>query len=154
MIFHPRLVISSQQVLTEITYTFLVITGIFTGLIAFKKKKVWFFLLAGLIFGLSYLTRPEGFLIYILMGFWVLFFPLLFLKNNQTKNKKSLIFLTFSLGFFIFALPYLFFIKKDLGYWAISEKSGYNFYTSFQSEYQKSGLVPAHLQTSHQEVKI
>lgn len=87
------------------------------------------------------------------MGFWVLFFPLLFLKNNQTKSKKSLIFLTFSLGFFIFALPYLFFIKKDLGYWAISEKSGYNFYTSFRSEYQKSGLVPVYLQTSHQESK-
>ncbi|HUW23120.1 MAG TPA: glycosyltransferase family 39 protein [bacterium] len=153
MIFHPRLVISSQQVLTEITYAFLVVTGIFTGLIAFKKKKIWLFLLAGLIFGLSYLTRPEGFLIYILMVFWVLFFPQLFLKNNQTKNKRSLIFLAFSLGFFIFALPYLFFVKKELGYWAISEKSSYNFYTSFRSEYQKYGLAPAHLQTSHQESK-
>jgi 4-amino-4-deoxy-L-arabinose transferase-like glycosyltransferase len=58
MIFHPRLVISSQQALTEITYTFLVATGIFAGLIAFKKMKTWLFLLAGLIFGLSYLTRP------------------------------------------------------------------------------------------------
>ena len=153
MIFHPRLVIFSQQALTEITYTFLVVTGILTGLIAFKKTKIWLFLLAGLIFGLSYLTRPEGFLIYILLILWILFFPLLFFKNKQSKNRKGLALLTFSLGFFIFALPYLFFIKKELGYWAISEKSGYNFYTSFRSEYQKYGLAPGHVQTSHQESK-
>ncbi|MFB0527509.1 MAG: ArnT family glycosyltransferase [bacterium] len=153
MIFHPRLVISSQQVLTEITYTFLVVTGIFAGLIAFKKNNLWFFLLGGLIFGLSYLTRPEGFLIYILMVLWILFFPWLFLKNNKAKNKGGLMFLTFSLGFFIFALPYLFFIKKELGYWAISEKSSYNFYTNFRSGYEKYGLAPANLQTSHQESK-
>ena len=153
LIFHPRLVVSSQQVLTEITYTFLVVTGIFTGLIAFKKRKVWLFLLAGLIFSLSYLTRPEGFLIYILMVFWILFFPQLVLKNNQAKKKKSLVVLAFSLGFFIFALPYLLFIKKELGYWAIGEKSSYNFYTTFKSEYREYGLAPAHLQTSHQESK-
>jgi len=41
MIFHPRLVFSSQQALTEITYAFLVVAGIFTGLIAFKKMKIW-----------------------------------------------------------------------------------------------------------------
>lgn len=153
MIFHPRLVLSSQQVLTESTYTFLIVTGIFTGLIAFKKSKVWLFLLAGFIFGLSYLTRPEGFFIYFLMALWVLFFPVLFLKNSQAKNKKSLILLTFSLGFLIFALPYLFFVRKELGYWTISEKSSYNFFTSFQSEYQKYGLAPINLQTSHQESK-
>jgi 4-amino-4-deoxy-L-arabinose transferase-like glycosyltransferase len=152
-IFHPRLVISSQQVLTETTYTFLVVTGIFTGLIAFKKMKAWLFLLAGLIFGLCYLTRPEGFLIYILLLSWILFFSRLIMMNNKSKNRKGLALLAFSLGFFIFALPYLFFVRKELGYWTISEKSGYNFYTFFSSAYQRYGLGPTHLQTSHQESK-
>jgi len=153
MIFHPRLVFSSQQALTEITYAFLVVTGIFMGLIAFKKMKIWLFLLAGFIFGLSYLTRPEGFLIYILLILWILFFSRLILRNSWSKNRKILVVLTFSLGFFILALPYLLFIRKELGYWAISEKSGYNFYTFFSSEYRKYGLSPTHLQTSHAESK-
>jgi hypothetical protein len=75
------------------------------------------------------------------------------MKNNQSKNRKGLALLAFSLGFFIFTLPYLFFVRKELGYWAISGKSGYNFYTYFSSAYQKYGLGPTHLQTSHQESK-
>jgi len=151
MVFHPRLMMFSQEVLSEITYTCLVVAGIFTALVGFQRRKLQFFFFSGLIFGLSYLTRPEGFLIYILLSLWILCFCGFIWRMEKIKISRGLRFAVFSAGFLIFAFPYLLFVRKELGYWSISEKSGYNFYVSFSSEYEKYGLAPPVVQTSHQE---
>ncbi len=57
---HPLLVVAAPSVLTEPTYLTLYFTGLYGAALAVETGGVRAGVLAGVAFGLAYLTRPEG----------------------------------------------------------------------------------------------
>ncbi|ABQ27924.1 glycosyltransferase family 39 protein [Geotalea uraniireducens] len=72
---------------------------------------------AGILFALSYLARPEGFVGFV-CGFLVCLLPLIGKGNfNRKKVAAPLVFL---LGFLLLAGPYLISLHNHIGQWALS----------------------------------
>jgi len=114
---YPVLVFLSSIVYADSIYYFLVMFGAYFGWIALKRDNKWLFLVTGVFFALSYLTRIEGggYLV-IVFGFIVLF--------NKKDWKKILKYVGFVLiGFLIISLPYFVFIHNETGLWLTNAKS-------------------------------
>lgn len=129
---HPLLIYYSLLLLTEATYTTLLITSIFVGWRALRggdggsddstraaTKPVGFFI-TGALFGLCYLTRPEAFGFIALMLVWTLGARLFTRAGDSKTILRNALFLL--LGFLIFALPYVIYVRQQTGVWTISEK--------------------------------
>lgn len=118
---YPPLALLSTKILTESLYTFLGVSGILIAWYSIQKQSRILAFIIGIIFGMTYLTRPEG------IGFIVVFVFLnlfLLIKNLVLKNKnKYFQLILFSiLGFMIISSPYLLFLHKKTGTWTISAK--------------------------------
>ena len=121
--FYFILIRYSVEVLSESMYTFLLTAGVLIGYIALVEHKYILYLLAGVIFGLCYLTRAEGlgyiFILILMMGiFWLL---------DQKREKKRKLFICsilLILGLFIVSAPYLVFFHDQTGHWIVGQKGG------------------------------
>jgi 4-amino-4-deoxy-L-arabinose transferase-like glycosyltransferase len=86
----------------------------------------WAYALAGLSFGLAYLTRPEAFAYFMLMGLFVLILRLA--RRRLTfafLGKMALYVVAFALAF----LPYAYYTYLNTGAWMVSEKVGVAYLT-------------------------
>lgn len=125
---HPLLIYYSLLLLTEATYTTLLITSIFIGWRALRGRgddsntaaKSAQFFITGALFGLCYLTRPEAFGFIVIMLAWTLGARLFTRTGDLKAVLRNALFLL--LGFFIFALPYIIYVHQQTGVWTISEK--------------------------------
>jgi len=127
--FYWVLIDYSTVVLTESTYTFLLICGALVGYTALTKQTKALYLLSGIIFGLCYLTRPEGIGYIAVLIFLTLIFNLA-LSHNQFEIKrlrKTLICcVALLIGFLVISSPYLLFLHDQSGKWTLGGKGAIN----------------------------
>lgn len=117
----PAIAFSATDALSESSYTLLSISGLTAGWFALKKRAIGLAALAGLFFGMAYLTKPEG-LGYLgvfggFAGMWLLYRIWRFRKFDLVK---VIAVTTAVCG--VVALPYLIYLKNATGDWTISGK--------------------------------
>jgi 4-amino-4-deoxy-L-arabinose transferase-like glycosyltransferase len=122
MAIHPGLVQSSTAVLSEATYTFWIVLGVWAGRRGLIAPQPGFLGAAGLCFGLAYLARPEG-VIYlvglVVVTAWVG-------ARSHRLRELSPWGVAALAGFLIPAAPYLLYLRRTLGYWTLSGKVLHN----------------------------
>ena len=119
--FFPQFAYYSQAVLTESLYFFLSISGIYLGWLALKTYRSKFFVFAGISFGLAYLTKPEGFVAFLVFLFLMLFSK--YFMNNLTFRDVISRYVLVILVFGCFAVPYIIFLHHETGRWTLSGKT-------------------------------
>ncbi len=121
--FHPVLAYQSTNALTETLFSAVALGGIAAGWNVLKSYKLGFGFVAGLLFGCSYLLRPEG------MGFIIVFTGFLIVRmifKSIPFSQGSKIFAVLLLGFLFISAPYIFYLKSTTGKWTISTKGAVN----------------------------
>jgi 4-amino-4-deoxy-L-arabinose transferase-like glycosyltransferase len=124
LVFHPFLVLASGWVMTESLYTLMFMTALFAGWRALTFCSARSFVITGILWGLSFLTKPEA-LGYVVA---VVVFSAVFLwfKSTSPRQISTGLFSLVS-GFLILALPYVFFLYQKTGEWTLSQKIAVNF---------------------------
>ncbi|KKQ18455.1 MAG: Oligosaccharyl transferase STT3 subunit [Berkelbacteria bacterium GW2011_GWA1_36_9] len=116
---YPFLAIPGEGALTEGLYSLIIFTGFLFSYLALKYEKMIFYTLSGIIFGLAYLTRLEG---------WFFIIPLLFLTFlkvifDTQKRISALKLLGISISVFLLTIyPYLSFIHETFGSWTLNPR--------------------------------
>jgi len=113
--------------LTEPPYYFFVYAGLLLVLLAMRGERWWTFLLAGMFFGMAYLTRPEA-VAYVALGAAVIALVRLFEKRLFSRA-VWIGFVIYLIGFLLFFLPYVYYVYRETGSWMVSEKAGVTFIT-------------------------
>jgi 4-amino-4-deoxy-L-arabinose transferase-like glycosyltransferase len=113
--------------LTEPPYYFFVYSGLLATLLAMRRERRVMYLLAGVLFGLAYLTRPEA-VAYLAVGGGVLALVRLFERRLFTRE-TLLALLLYAVGFLLLYGPYAFYVFRETGSWMVSEKAGVTFVT-------------------------
>lgn len=118
---HPRLAFMNTSILVESTFMMLAISGVAVSWKALQKRSLWYALIAGFVWSLSYMTRPDG------IGFLVIFTgfvigKFLFDKTEERKTKLLLVWLVVMLSFVVTASPYLRYLHQQIGKWSLSLK--------------------------------
>ncbi len=113
--------------LTEPPYYFFVYSGLLATLLAMRRERGWLYLLAGICFGLAYLTRPEA-IAYVAVGGGVLALVRLFERRLFTRETLRAL-LLYAIGFLLLFGPYAFYVFQQTGSWMVSEKAGVTFVT-------------------------
>lgn len=122
MATHPGLVQGSTAVLSEATYTFWVVLGVWMGRQALAGTRSELLGVAGLCFGLAYLARPEGAIYFVgllILTAWV------GARSNRLRE-LSLWGVAATAGFAVAAGPYLLYLRSTHGYWTLSGKVLHN----------------------------
>ena len=132
----PFLALYSVHVRSESSYLFLSTMAFYLFFLAIERRAVARFFPAGLVAGYAFLVRPEaiGFLV-IVPGVLLLRW-LLWREPSIFELVQSIA--TLSVGFLIFALPYIVYLSIDTGrFGAISRKAG----VTLAINLQESGLL-------------
>ena len=118
----PYLARYSAHVRTESIYLLLFTTAVWLFYRGIQGRSLARLFYGGLVAGLAYLTRPEA------VGLLVIVPVTLVLIQWNRKNYGwgwlSRGSLCVALGFFIFALPYVWYLSREAGEWMISRKAG------------------------------
>jgi hypothetical protein len=131
-VFYPHLINSVFAIGTENIFLLLIVGLLIVGWKALQKDSAKDYFLTGILVGLAYLTRPEGF---GYLGFFVLLIFGKTLRQGKFAARKPLIQIAaLLLGFSILAAPYLFYLRSETGAWTISAKSNLNFAAGIYSE--------------------
>ncbi|MFX0200986.1 MAG: ArnT family glycosyltransferase [Candidatus Hodarchaeota archaeon] len=115
---HPYFARFSVDVLKDPLYVFLFISSIWLGWEALEENKLYLFLIVGLLGGLTYLTRPDGLEIFLVMVGWILLYRLPQLRRDYVRRIWAILLLGTSI--FLSAVPYIIYIHKTTGRWTIS----------------------------------
>lgn len=127
--------------MTEPIYLFFVCLGLWAGAIALRR--VWLALrlpsatlsrdlwgaygLAGLAFGIAYLTRPEAIAYFGVIGGFILLVRAVL--GDWRSRRLWLQLLLYALGFGVCFLPYAYYVRQHTGSWMVSEKVGVAYLT-------------------------
>lgn len=111
---------------TDFIYTVMAVGGVFLAWNALEFKKVWQIFVSGLLFGLAYLTRPEGvgFLLVLLGILFLVLLYQIFTRQNIIKLVAMLVLA--GIGFSLAAAPYVYYLHRETGVWTISTKGTVN----------------------------
>ncbi|UCC38416.1 MAG: hypothetical protein JSV96_11310 [Candidatus Aminicenantes bacterium] len=102
---------------SDILNCFLILTSIFFITLLVEKDKNIFAILAGSFFAFSYLTRPEGILLFLMILVSLAFLKILSFVSISYKK-----IFVFFLVFLLFASPYILYLKNTTGKWNLSGK--------------------------------
>ncbi|MBU4501892.1 MAG: glycosyltransferase family 39 protein [Nanoarchaeota archaeon] len=125
-VFYFWLVDSSAIISGESVYIFLVTCGALIGYLAMVRRINSLYFISGVIFGLCYLTRPEGFgyvgvMALFSIGVW------LFAERNRLGFKRAVTNTFFLLiGFLIVSSPHFLFLHEHTGQWTLSGNGALN----------------------------
>ena len=133
VVFQPFLVRYSAEVLADSLYTFLLTAVIVSGWWALQeqakaqegRKRIVFLtaVATGILAALTYLTKPEGVGVLIVISIWWLWGPKIsLLKTKQKWLINISMVLCAWLVFCLISFPYLSAIKEKTGEWMISQK--------------------------------
>ncbi len=114
-IIHPYLMRASAEVLTEATYFFLITSLAWTLWRALKSKRAVWFLLVGLLAFLTFLARPEGIAIIMLILGWI-WLPNLSKIKNEFRWKLSASFFCVII-YILILFPFYLHFRKETGSW-------------------------------------
>ena len=117
-IFHPYLVRFSAEVIKEPTFWFFSLMGIWVGWNAITLKKVWLFVLTGLLGIASFLLRIEGFVIFPIIIAWIFLKEIKLLRS--TYKQRILYTLVLCLTLAIILSPAMLYIKEKTGSWNLA----------------------------------
>ncbi len=106
-LFRP-LVLSAISPLSESLFVSLFWFGLYFSLLSLKNKDLLITLLAGIFWGLNYLTRVEGSIAFLIFLFFLLFDLLkeYLIKKKGVLRRSILIFVLALVGFLVVVLPY------------------------------------------------
>ncbi|MGB8952039.1 MAG: hypothetical protein WCC06_05155 [Candidatus Aminicenantales bacterium] len=155
---HPRLIGISQSFLTEPLYAFFICGGLALFGLAFKSaehrsflKNSLLFFASGVLLALSFLTRHEGalyFLLLLIFSIAGLLLKPVFSKmaplKSRPKNRHALLPLFLLAGFVSVSLVYIYQVTRLEGRLTLGEKAEANFYIAYKSEYEKAGISVEH----------
>jgi len=113
----PSLVASSCEVITQATYTTLQIAAVYFIWRGFMRQSVLYGCLAGLLMGLSFLTRPEAILLSVIMPAALSVFSL------RELREKRLFFWSYSGSFLLLFVLNLLLVHHVTGEWQLSAKT-------------------------------
>jgi len=133
---NPRLILASTSVQPESLYVLLTavaMVALWPGLAG--SIPAWRWALAGALYGLAYLARPEG----LLVGF--LACGLVLLGSDDPRRAKLLRFGAFAAALLAFASPYLLFLRSATGEWTVTGKTAELFFVG-QSLHDGRGNPP------------
>ena len=123
-IFFPHLINSVFMVGSENIYIVLLTGALIVAWNALTRNSTFLHLATGIILGLSYLTRPEA------IGYPVYFAVLTLVCNYWSKRSFAKVSIpqvtALLLGFMLFAAPYLFYLRSEIGRWTLSGKTEIN----------------------------
>lgn len=102
---------------SDIFNCLLVLISLYFTILLIEKNRYRFSVLAGLSLSLAYLTRPEGFLLFLALSALLI---MLKLVSWISLSFKKLI--CFFFVFVLFSFPYVFYLKKTTGKWILSGK--------------------------------
>jgi len=117
VIVWPSLVASSCEVITQATYTTLQIAAVFFIWRAFMKPSILYGCLAGLLMGLSYLTRPEAILLSVVVPAALAVFSM------KELREKRRFFWSYSGSFLLLFALNLLLVHHVTGEWQLSAKT-------------------------------
>ena len=108
------------EVMTQSTYITLIITWYWLLWRAYRRGSIPWSLAAGVVAGLSYLTRPESLVAFAVMA------PVLLLPHAGTRTVKERVILTATcVGAFILMLsPFIMLVHHVTGQWQLTGKGG------------------------------
>ena len=115
---HPYFARFSVDVLKDPLYVFLFISSVWLGWEALEEEKLYLFLVVGFFAGFTYLTRPDGLEIFLVMVSWISLSHLRQLRRDFTRRIWAIALLFISI--FILAVPYIMYIHETTGRWTIS----------------------------------
>ncbi len=123
-LFFPHLINSVVVVGSENVFIALVLGVLIVTWNALMTGSKMLYLTAGILLGLAYLTRPEaiGYFLYLVLiiiahSFW----------RKKAFLKTALPHIAFLLlGFFLFATPYVWYLRNETGIWTVSGKARIN----------------------------
>jgi len=126
MLFFPFSASFSVKAETEFLYTLVSVSGVLLGWDVLSNRRKLMALLVGGLFGLSYLTRPEG--VGFLLSFWgfTILLMIFYLFIKEKIAAYFIILLLSIIGFGVVSFPYLYFLKQQTGEWTISTKGKVN----------------------------
>ncbi|NOT46366.1 MAG: hypothetical protein HOP17_01260 [Acidobacteria bacterium] len=123
-VFFAHLINSVVMVGSENVYMVLILGFLIVAWKALRDNSIGLHLATGIILGLAYLTRPEaiGYPIYfvvvvLIYNFWL---KRPFLRSSLPQAAALL------LGFFLFATPYILYLRGETGRWTVSGKTEIN----------------------------
>jgi len=114
-IIHPYLLRASAEVLTEATYFFLTTSLAWILWWAIKSRRAVWFLLVGLLAFLTFLARPEGIAIIILVLGWI-WFPNFTKIKNEFRWKLAASFFCVII-YILILFPFYLHFQKETGSW-------------------------------------
>jgi hypothetical protein len=121
LVLSPEFNFCAGKVFSETTFILFLYTAIFFFLLFFiknKQPKIIHCIITGAIFSLSYLARPEGFVVMLFAAGYLLLFRK---EKIKTRLIQTAVLVTV---FFIVASPYILFLKKHTGSWQLSGRAG------------------------------
>lgn len=118
--FHPYTSRLSAEMLSESTYFFFLVLATGLGYLAINNLRLLYFAGTGVCSALAYLTRPEGVGVLMIVGFFTVFWRISSLRVPLPRRFWCLVIML--LTFLCLASPYLMYIKKQTGHWALTEK--------------------------------
>ena len=125
---HPLLVNFSATVYCESTYLTLLLTAVYWSFRALRLRTARTFILAGVFFGLAYLTRPEA-VIYLLLALG-LTLAYVSMTCRQNLSQVALRAMWLPLAFLVLAAPYILWLHAETGQWRLEGKSPLNYTTA------------------------
>jgi 4-amino-4-deoxy-L-arabinose transferase-like glycosyltransferase len=124
---HPLLIGYSVNVCGEIAYLSLAVPGIYFGLQAIRQRRTRLFAIAGCLFGLAYLIRPEAISYpFLVMGAALLHAFITDRTETWRMLSRSLV---VGATFLPLALPYIVWLSVNTGQLRIEGKSPLNYAT-------------------------
>ncbi len=123
-VFLPFMHSMSGIDLTEPTYTFLAISGLYLAVRGMTSQRRSFLLFAGLLMGFAYLTRPEALILF--GGLGLLFLALILVKREERTAPRFIMLLFLAGGWLLVAVPYMAALHSITGKWQVSGKVGIN----------------------------
>ncbi len=118
---NPYLVRYSAEVLSESTFIFLSVMGLWLFWKGWEKKQYFYSCFSGVILGFSCLTKAQGFIWIGVVLTVPIFFSLLRQENVTDKRRIWIFSLIAALAFFFIIFPYASFLKGLTGEWTVRQ---------------------------------